>query len=120
MASCGDTGDEPPPLLNGAVDDDDDDDIAEDDFDYELDDDDDWEESEDLNVSCLFCDEAFGKMDEFHFHSKEKHEFQVKTFAKRLQLDSISFIKFVNYVRKNRISIEELNGVNLNFSQVCV
>ena len=121
MASCRQAAggsDSPPPLLNGVVYDDDDDDDS-DQFDYDLDDDDDWDESEDSNVLCLFCEETFAKMEAFHRHSHEAHGFQLKKFAKKLQLDSISFIKCVNFVRKNKMSAEQLNLMRVNYSKVC-
>jgi len=109
----------PPPLLNGAGDYIDDDDILDDDFDNELGDDDgdDWDESEDCDVLCLFCEQVLAKMDSFHEHSKKEHKFNLVAFAKKLQLDSISFIKCVNYVRKNKISASELNRFNVDYSQ---
>lgn len=78
----------------------------------------DWDESEESNVLCLFCDETFAKMDDFHGHSKDIHQFNLKMFAKKLQLDSISFIKCVNYVRKNKVTAADLNRFNYSLSQV--
>ena len=121
--------DDLPPLLDGADNgdddggrmddeiDDDDDDL--DDWNLNADDDADDEEGESTTVLCLFCEESFPKMSEFHLHSKSKHEdFELKKFAKRLHLDSISFIKCVNYVRKNRVTPAELNRLRIDYSKV--
>jgi len=96
--------------------DEDDDDL--DDWNLNDDDDDDDDEGESTTVLCLFCEESFPKMSEFHLHSKSKHEdFELKKFAKRLHLDSISFIKCVNYVRKNRVTPAELNRLRIDYSK---
>ena len=119
-----DDDDSPPPLLNGEVveDDFDDDDDYDDDLTEETDDwfegDDDESESK-MEIHCLFCDLTFSKMSDFHAHTKSDHEgFQLSKFVKRLHLDSISFIKCVNFVRKNRITAKFLNNMAVDYAQV--
>ena len=63
-----------------------------------------WEEiDEDVNEStmCIFCQKLLTSVDNMFIHCKEAHKFSIHTFAKNWKMNSVDFIKFVNFVRVN-------------------
>ena len=50
-------------------------------------------------VKCLFCEEIFNSAVDVFSHCTEQHHFDVSTFCPAWSVDSIGYIKFINYVR---------------------
>ncbi|XP_034948793.1 protein arginine N-methyltransferase 1 [Chelonus insularis] len=71
---------------------------------------DDWDDTNDdvLLVKCLFCNEEIGGYDNAINHLKLTHSFDLPNLIKEYQLDDYSFRKLINYVRKNKLSPDEL------------
>ena len=124
MASnADDVDDDMPPLLNNHAignrphDDDDDDDDLNDDVWGNDDDNDECMNS--APMTCLFCESSFPNFSDLESHSRSSHSgFELRKFAAKTRLDSIAFIQCVNYVRKKRISPEELMKIKTDFSMV--
>ena len=77
--------------------------------DSESDDDDaswDWEDEAELpqpSSRCLFCLQTFLSTEKTWRHSQETHGFDITEAKQRLHLDSIGYIKMVNYIRQQEV-----------------
>ncbi|XP_005109280.2 protein arginine N-methyltransferase 3 [Aplysia californica] len=102
MATCG-SDDDVPPLLS-------------DDSECEVDDDDDgWDdvEDEEMNVLvgdvvCLFCSRVMGSVDLLLKHLREDHCFDLVAICWKYSVDSIDYIRLINYIRKQKPSPEDV------------
>lgn len=60
------------------------------------------------DVMCLFCQQRFPGVDEMFKHCWSVHGFDMAWAGRTWRLDSIQFIKFVNYVRTEKPSCKDL------------
>ncbi|XP_021379904.1 protein arginine N-methyltransferase 3-like isoform X2 [Mizuhopecten yessoensis] len=82
-------------------------------FEEDSDDGEGWEEKEEEmeegeDVMCLFCQQRLLGVDEMFKHCRCDHGFDMAWAGRFWQLDSIQFIKLVNYVRTEKPSCEDL------------
>uniref|UniRef100_A0A1B6C1N1 type I protein arginine methyltransferase n=2 Tax=Clastoptera arizonana TaxID=38151 RepID=A0A1B6C1N1_9HEMI len=87
----------------------------EDTYNMEDEDDDDWdgydgwdeptEESSAL-ISCLFCDRKTRNLDDNIKHCANSHSFDLANLKARFKMDCYSYIKMVNFIRKNKCKPE--------------
>ena len=82
--------DEPPPLINND-DDDNDDDFEEEEMNF-------FEEP----CKDLFSDKVFNSASECMDYCRENHGFDIKVLKKKFDLDCFSFIRLINYIRKEK------------------
>jgi len=75
---------------------------GDDDFDEEL-----------SNVQCLFCSHCEQNVDQLLSHLSHEHDFNFKSIVARLHLEFYDYIKFINYIRVNKPTPEQLT-VNFN------
>lgn len=63
---------------------------------------DEWEVAEEQNdpVRCLFCEQISPTMTVAIRHAKEAHGFDLGEVRRRFQLDEYSYIKMINYIRR--------------------
>ncbi|XP_045478930.1 protein arginine N-methyltransferase 1 [Harmonia axyridis] len=76
----------------------------------ENDDSDEWDEME-LNAeqtSCLFCDKVFLTIAVALDHCRTAHNFDLLELKTKFQMDCYSYIKMINYIRKNKSAAEEI------------
>lgn len=72
---------------------------------------DDWDEPEDnCDVICLFCQNECKGYAETMKHLKLDHFFDLSRFIRDNKLDEYSFRKFINFVRRNNLSPEEVSS----------
>ena len=77
--------------------------------DSESDDDDpswDWEDEAEVpqpSSRCLFCLQTFLSTEKTWRHTQETHGFDITEAKQRLHLDSIGYIKMVNYIRQQEV-----------------
>lgn len=79
--------------------------------------DDEWEEEEEIIHSftlCLFCDESKLSPSSLFCHCSTVHDFDLVSFITEYAADSISYIKFINYVRQLKPSPTELKQIHSN------
>lgn len=65
---------------------------------------DEWEVAEEQNdpVRCLFCEQISPTMTVAIRHAKELHEFDLCEVRRRFNLDEYSYIKMINYIRREK------------------
>lgn len=73
---------------------------------------DDWDEvnEEYFRTICLFCQDEFGGYVEATKHLKSTHFFDLSRVIRDYRLDDYSFRKFINFVRKNKLSPDEVSS----------
>ena len=69
------------------------------------------EELENQTVCCLFCCQKDLTAEKCFLHIKNNHCLDIKEVIKRLNLDFYSYIRFINYIRKNQISPINVNNL---------
>ncbi|KFB37344.1 hypothetical protein ZHAS_00004637 [Anopheles sinensis] len=71
--------------------------------------DDEWEVAEEQNepVKCLFCDSISPTMTVAIRHAKQQHDFDLAGVRRRYHLDEYSYIKMINYIRREKPSAEQ-------------
>ncbi|XP_015603827.1 protein arginine N-methyltransferase 3 [Cephus cinctus] len=76
---------------------------------------DDWDEVEDTSkrILCLFCEKELTNSSESLSHLETVHNFNLIAFKTRHTLDIYSYIKLVNFIRKNHVSAEELKALGI-------
>ncbi|XP_044748129.1 protein arginine N-methyltransferase 1 [Coccinella septempunctata] len=76
----------------------------------ENEDSDEWDEMETTaeQTSCLFCDEVFLTIAVALDHCRTAHNFDLLELKTRFQMDCYSYIKMINYIRKNRSAAEDI------------
>lgn len=77
--------------------------------------DDEWEEMNDevQVVQCLFCNKNCNNVLDALKHLESLHNFSFANFKNRHALDVYSYIKLINFIRKRKISPEELNAISV-------
>ncbi|KAK3097460.1 hypothetical protein FSP39_009818 [Pinctada imbricata] len=74
--------------------------------------DEDWsdggDETESVEVKCLFSDLMFDSVEAMWSHCEKTYSFRIVPFAKLHDMDCIQYIKFVNFVRQKKMSAEDL------------
>lgn len=65
-----------------------------------------WEECDEeplpeSKVSCLFCSSFFPSPVDVLLHCQTEHNFNIAGVKATQQLDSISYIKLINFIRQN-------------------
>ncbi|XP_035207274.1 protein arginine N-methyltransferase 3-like isoform X2 [Stegodyphus dumicola] len=67
---------------------------------------------EEINLSmqtlCLFCSEIFNNAELMFEHCRSQHMFDIVGYCRRMGLNCIDYIKFINYIRSHRLSSSEL------------
>ncbi|GFR21976.1 protein arginine N-methyltransferase 3 [Trichonephila clavata] len=71
--------------------------------------DNDWEGiEEEVSLSfqtlCLFCPEVFNSAELMFEHCQTQHMFDLVSYCKKMDINSYSYIKFINYVRSHKLS----------------
>ena len=65
--------------------------------------DDEWEDADDVMllgpVKCLFCSDVLPSADDVFTHCDVQHQFDIVRAAQIWNLDCISYIKMINYIR---------------------
>lgn len=66
--------------------------------------DDDWEGIEEevelsVQTKCIFCSEIFNNAELMFDHCRSQHMFDVVSYSRRMNLNCIGYIKFINYMR---------------------
>ncbi|XP_013777442.1 protein arginine N-methyltransferase 3-like [Limulus polyphemus] len=81
----------------------------------------DWEDAEEMEkdipvtpAMCLFCEVTFPHTEEVFEHIKTDHSFDIIKFGVRFHLDAVLWIKFVNFMRKQKLSISDLQEISPN------
>ncbi|KZC10241.1 Protein arginine N-methyltransferase 3, partial [Dufourea novaeangliae] len=76
---------------------------------------DDWDEiTEDYEtILCLFCNEVIKSLTEALEHLVKSHRFDMKNFVTRHSLDTYSYIKLINFIRKKNVLPDQLNALNI-------
>lgn len=64
-----------------------------------------------LNIRCLFCSVSFGTFENILVHIKENHQLDFIDKCRTFNLDIFQFFKLVNYIRKNEIKSTEVEAV---------
>lgn len=69
-----------------------------------------WEEleTEQESVLCLFCSDVFDTVTANLQHCVEIHNFNLTTLKHKFNMDCYSFIKLINYIRKNKVPSDEV------------
>ncbi|XP_031783432.1 protein arginine N-methyltransferase 1 isoform X1 [Nasonia vitripennis] len=77
--------------------------------------DDDWEEMNDevQVLECLFCNIISNNLTDALKHLESAHNFSFAFFKSNHGLDVYSYIKLINFIRKNDIQPEELNEITV-------
>uniref|UniRef100_A0A182N4R1 type I protein arginine methyltransferase n=1 Tax=Anopheles dirus TaxID=7168 RepID=A0A182N4R1_9DIPT len=70
---------------------------------------DEWEVAEEQNepVKCLFCDTISPTMTVAIRHAKQAHDFDLAGVRRRFHLDEYSYIKMINYIRREKPGPEQ-------------
>ena len=66
--------------------------------------DDEWEGIEEevelsVQTKCIFCSEIFNNAELMFDHCRSQHMFDVVSYCRRMNLNCIGYIKFINYMR---------------------
>lgn len=71
-----------------------------------------WME-EDVNedVKCLFCDNTFCTVESALLHCSSEHNLNFAGLMKKFQMDCYSFIKLINYIRKESVTCDSLKNL---------
>uniref|UniRef100_A0A182T1P2 type I protein arginine methyltransferase n=1 Tax=Anopheles maculatus TaxID=74869 RepID=A0A182T1P2_9DIPT len=71
--------------------------------------DDEWEVAEEQNdpVKCLFCETISPTMTIAIRHAKQQHDFDLAGVRRRFHLDEYSYIKMINYIRREKPGPEQ-------------
>uniref|UniRef100_A0A7M5TXK0 type I protein arginine methyltransferase n=1 Tax=Clytia hemisphaerica TaxID=252671 RepID=A0A7M5TXK0_9CNID len=59
-------------------------------------------DSEHLKALCLFSEAQFQSIEDCFGHMKDKYDFDLKAFIRKLKIDFYNYVKFINYVRKEK------------------
>ncbi|XP_058129423.1 uncharacterized protein LOC131289878 [Anopheles ziemanni] len=80
--------------------------------------DDEWEVAEEQNepVKCLFCDSISPTMTVAIRHAKQQHDFDLAGVRRRYHLDEYSYIKMINYIRREKPGAEQFKIVHAGSS----
>jgi protein arginine N-methyltransferase 3 len=65
---------------------------------------DDWEEEDDVECQCPFCEETFRSVPDTFLHCTTTHEFDFGYIKKQLKLDFYGCMRLVNFVRKSKMT----------------
>ena len=71
----------------------------------------DWEgegETTPASSRCLFCQQTFLTTETTWTHCRDAHGFDIVDAKRRLHLDSIGYIKMVNYIRQQEVWFDEV------------
>ncbi|BFU23551.1 hypothetical protein EHI8A_010360 [Entamoeba histolytica HM-1:IMSS-B] len=77
----------------------------------------DWDNGNDetsFRTPCLFCKE-FLDIDLLLKHMNEKHHISFEELYQIAQGNQYNYIKLINFIRKNKINVEEVKNFNANF-----
>ncbi|XP_050391709.1 protein arginine N-methyltransferase 3 isoform X1 [Patella vulgata] len=82
---------------------------------YDEDDDEEDDESNELigPVKCLFCDSIQSSASLLFDHCQDKHDFSISHVCRLWNLDSISYIKMINFIRLKKPSGNNLCNRNI-------
>ena len=82
--------------------------------------DEDWDELNDepQMVECLFCNDTCKSFSDALKHLEATHNFSFARFKSRHALDVYSYIKLINFIRKKKVSPEELNALSVKTWEV--
>ncbi|XP_014672540.1 PREDICTED: protein arginine N-methyltransferase 3-like isoform X2 [Priapulus caudatus] len=73
-------------------------------------DEEDWEECNPepmaTTATCLFCEQGFNTVDDMYCHCNVNHNFDITSVVQRFHLDDFSYIKMINYIRKEKPSVD--------------
>ncbi|XP_042903537.1 uncharacterized protein [Parasteatoda tepidariorum] len=61
---------------------------------------------------CLFCSEVFNQIELMFEHCRSQHMFDIVGFSRSVEMNCITYIKFINYIRAHRMSSSEMRSVN--------
>ncbi|KAK2587422.1 hypothetical protein KPH14_003135 [Odynerus spinipes] len=77
---------------------------------------DDWSEvNEDVQtVTCLFCKDTTDGIANALKHLEVVHDFVLSSFITKHSLDSYSYIKLINFIRRKSIQPEQLNTLSID------
>lgn len=71
---------------------------------------DDWEENgEDHHILCLFCMETINGFPSALHHIQTSHKFDLCNFIRKYIHDTYSYIKLINFVRREKITSKQLS-----------
>lgn len=51
---------------------------------------------------CLFCEDVFDSPCSLFYHMEVKHQFSIRSMACHWSFDQLTYIKYVNYIRKEK------------------
>lgn len=76
----------------------------------ENEDSDEWDEMETTaeQTTCLFCDKVFLTIAVALDHCRTAHDFDLLELKTRFQMDCYSYIKMINFIRKNKSNSEDI------------
>ena len=74
-----------------------------------------------VNVKCLFCGFQCADIEPCFNHMLKEHHVDLKELVRKLKLDFYSYVKLINYVRKECILSEQVNKLSStsNFADDC-
>lgn len=67
----------------------------------------------DSNAKCLFCDSLFQNVELALSHCKESHGVDFFKLMNKFQMDCYSFIKMINFLRKESFSCDGLRNLDV-------
>ncbi|XP_054724492.1 uncharacterized protein LOC129234512 [Uloborus diversus] len=67
-----------------------------------------------LQTLCIFCPEIFNSAELMFEHCHSQHIFDIVTYSRRMGLNCINYIKFINYVRSHTLSSSEIMEFSKN------
>ncbi|XP_033216903.1 protein arginine N-methyltransferase 3 isoform X2 [Belonocnema kinseyi] len=74
----------------------------------------DWDELEETQlITCLFCTQDFSDRSNALKHLEVFHEFSLPNFKAKHALDTYSYIKLINFIRKKNITSNDLNNLSI-------
>lgn len=68
-------------------------------------------EDDSLEIICLFCDKKEVSSELLLNHMNQVHHFLLREFCEANKFDSVLYIKFINYVRTQKVSVEQLSNL---------
>ncbi|XP_030370484.1 protein arginine N-methyltransferase 1 [Scaptodrosophila lebanonensis] len=71
-------------------------------------DEDDMGDSEGEPTTCLFCSTIFPAIEQAIEHLDQEHKLNLQSLQQKFQMDQYSFLKLINYIRSERINVDEL------------
>ncbi|XP_055940291.1 protein arginine N-methyltransferase 3-like isoform X2 [Argiope bruennichi] len=61
---------------------------------------------------CLFCSEVFNSAELMFEHCQTQHMFNVVTYFQKMDINCISYIKFINFIRIHKLSSSEVMNIS--------